>query len=129
MFVQITFLIFSDIQATIAQPLLKGCGQMNSYLNRLKVYILKHQIDFNESNDFPCLDALWWHYAQCHSMSSEKAKQAFHDLSLLLSELNFQNSDKVLSLADSICAEQERIAFIAGLQLGAQLMLELSKEV
>lgn len=101
---------------------------MNSYLNKLKAYILEHQIDFNESNDFPCLDALWWHYAQCHSMSSEKSKQTFHDLSLLLSELSFQNSDKVLSLADSKSAEQERIAFTSGLQLGAQLMMELSKE-
>lgn len=102
---------------------------MNSYLSKLKAYIQEHPIDFNESNDFPCLDALWWHYAQCHSMSSEKAKQAFHDLTLLLSELNFQNTDEVLSLSDTISAEQKRIACTAGLQLGAQLMLELNKEV
>lgn len=37
------------------------------------------------------------------------------------------DADKICSLSSELAAEHERIAFIAGLQLGAQLMLELKK--
>lgn len=102
---------------------------MGSYLNQLKAYILEHPISFETPTDFPCLDALWWHYTEYHSMGSEKEKQAFQELRLLLSDLGYQKVNEVVSLVLSISAEQERIAFISGLQLGAQLILELEKEV
>lgn len=62
-------------------------------------------------------------------MDSKKGKHDFRELRLLLSELGFQKSNEVVSLVLSLNAEQERIAFISGLQLGAQLILELEKEV
>lgn len=45
-----------------------------------------------------------------------------------LEELSFQENNRVFSLVGSLCAEHERIAFFAGLQLGAQLMLELTEK-
>jgi len=36
--------------------------------------------------------------------------------------------DAIHCLASTLCAEHESLAFIAGLQLGAQLMLELTDE-
>lgn len=118
------------VQGCGNQPISCISAERFSYiLAKRKAYIQEHPIDFNESSDAPCLDALWWHYTESHSMDSKKGKHDFRELRLLLSELGFQKSNEVVSLVLSLNAEQERIAFISGLQLGAQLILELEKEV
>lgn len=49
---------------------------MKSYLDKLKTYVESHPIRLDDDCDFPALDSLYWHYSSCHSMTSEKAKQA-----------------------------------------------------
>ena len=46
----------------------------------------------------------------------------------LLSALPFTEGDTVCSLSSEVAAEHEYIGFVAGFQLGVQLMLELGKE-
>lgn len=101
---------------------------MNAYLEQLKAYVETHQIQFDDDCDFPALDSLYWHYAECHNMSNEETKQASANLSACLSELSRKDTDRVFCLVGALCAEYERIAFFAGMQLGAQLMLELQLE-
>ena len=96
---------------------------MNSYIDKLKRYIQEHPIEFGESVDSPCLDALWWHYSEQHSLNNDKIRQQYHDLHALLPP---ETADEAIGTVGCLCAEHERIAFIAGLRLGAQLMLELS---
>jgi hypothetical protein len=57
-----------------------------------------------------------------------KTKAASRKLHDHLGDLSFRENDDVFSLVGTLCAEHERIAFLAGLQLGAQLMLELMEE-
>ena len=57
-----------------------------------------------------------------------KAKEMSRELNDRLEELSFRENNRVFFLVGSLCAEHERIAFFAGLQLGAQLMLELMEE-
>ena len=72
---------------------------------------------------------LWyWHYSESHYMGNEKTKEMSRELNDRLEELSFRENNQVFSLVGSLCAEHERIAFFAGLQLGAQLMLELMEE-
>lgn len=101
---------------------------MKTYFEKWKAYIETHQIRFDDDCGFPALDALYWHYSSCHSMTSEKAKQASADLNACLKSLSWEDNDLVFSHVNALCAEHERIAFLAGLQLGAQLMLELQLE-
>lgn len=61
-------------------------------------------------------------------MSGEKAKQASAELHACLKDLSYESCEQVYGLVNTLCAEYERIAFLAGLQLGAQLMLELQQE-
>ena len=98
---------------------------MNPYLEKQKAYVETHPIQFDDDCDFPVLDSLYWHYSECHNMSNEKTKQASADLNVCLDNLSLKDNDQVFCLVGSLCAEHERIAFLAGLQLGAQLMLEL----
>ena len=101
---------------------------MKSYLRKLKAYVKSNPTIFDEDCPLPALDSLYWHYTECHTMTNEKTKQASRNLSAYLRFLPPKKRDDIYGLASSLCAEHESIAFIAGLQLGAQLMLELTEE-
>lgn len=98
---------------------------MDSYIKKLRQYIAANPIQFDDDCDHPALDSLYWHYSECHNMSNAKTKATSRALNEHLGKLSFQENDQAFSLVGALCAEHERIAFLAGLQLGAQLMLEL----
>ncbi len=102
---------------------------MNVYLQSLMDYIQKEKITFREEGDCPCLDSIWWHYGECYNLDSSAAKEGFRNLRERLDRLSVEDADTVITEVGCLRAEYERIAFTAGLRLGAQLMLELSKEL
>ena len=59
-------------------------------------------------------------------MDSPQAKDGFKNFRDCLDSLRIKDSDVVVGEVGCLCAEYERIAFTAGLKLGAQLMLELA---
>lgn len=101
---------------------------MDSYVRRLRQYIAANPIQFDEDCDHPALDSLYWHYTESHSMSNSKTKRADQDLYVCLEALPLEDNNKVFNLVATLCAEHERIAFLSGLQVGAQLMLEITEE-
>lgn len=102
---------------------------MKTYLQTLKAYIKANPIKFDEDCPLPALDSLYWHYSGCHPMMNTRTKQASKELMDYLQFLPEKKRDEIYSLSGVLCAEHESIAFIAGIQLGAQLMLELQQEV
>lgn len=58
-------------------------------------------------------------------MHSDLTKQRNQEINDLTNSLPFADGDKVCSLSSKLAAEHERITFVAGFQLGAQLMLEI----
>ena len=101
---------------------------MDAYIKKLRDYVSEHKIDFDEDTAEPCLDALWWHYGENHNMDSSQAKKGFKNLRACMDSLPIKDSDVVVGEVGCLCAEYERIAFTAGLKLGAQLMMELAGE-
>ena len=63
----------------------------------------------------------------CITMTNEKTKQASRNPSAHLRFLPPKKRDTIYCFASTLCAEHESIAFIAGVQLGTQLMLELQQ--
>lgn len=100
---------------------------MDNYIKKLRQYVAANPIRFDDDCGHPALDSLYWHYSECHNMSNAKTKAASRALNEHLGDLSFRENDRVFSLVGTLCAEHERIAFLAGLQLGAQLMLELTE--
>lgn len=100
---------------------------MKTYLQKLKAYIKAHPTKFDDDCPLPALDSLYWHYTEYHTMTNTKTKQASQNFSAYLQFLPPKKRDTIYCLASTLCAEHESIAFIAGLQLGAQLMLELQQ--
>ena len=102
---------------------------MKDYLAKLKSQIEADPLPFYDGGDIPALESLYFHYTECYSLHSDLTKQLSQEMNELLSCLPFADGDKVCSLSSELAAEHERIGFVAGLQLGVQLMLELGKEV
>lgn len=98
---------------------------MDNYMKKLRQYVAANPIQFDDDCDHPTLDSLYWHYSEYHNMSNANTRAASRALNEYLSELSFHENDQVFSLVNTLCSEYERVAFLAGLQLGAQLMLEL----
>lgn len=101
---------------------------MKTYLEKLKAYVEAHPIQFDDGCGFSALNSLYWHYSECHNMSNEKTKYASANLSACLNDFSHENCEQVYGLVNALCAEYEEVAFLAGIQLGAQLMLELQQE-
>ena len=102
---------------------------MKDYLAKLKSQIEADPLTFYEGGDIPALESLYFHYTECYCMHSDLTKQLSQEINELLSAFPFTDGDRVCSLSSELAAEHERIGFVAGLQLGAQLMLEFGKEV
>ena len=100
---------------------------MDEYIRQLRIFVREHKIIFEEDCPQPCLDALWWHYGEYHNMDSPQTKEGFKNLRACLDSLPVEDSDAAFEDVVCLCAEYERIAFTAGLKLGAQVMLELTE--
>lgn len=100
---------------------------MDNYIKKLRQYVKANPTMFYENCDLPALDSLYWHYGESHSMSNDKTKVANQAIREYFGNPSPQEEDTIFSLIGTLCAEHGRIAFLAGLQLGAQLMLELAE--
>lgn len=98
---------------------------MKDYLAKLKSQIEAEPLTFYDGGNIPVLDSLYLHYTECYSMHSDLTKQLSQEMNERLSSLPFADGDRICSLSSELAAEHERIGFISGLQLGAQLMLEI----
>lgn len=101
---------------------------MDDYIKRLRQYGEANPTLFDGEWDHPAMDFLYWRYSESHYMGNEKTKEIIRELNDRLEELSFRENNRVFSLVGSLCDEHERIALLDGLQLGAQLMLELMEE-
>ena len=102
---------------------------MEPCLSKLKSYLIEHPIDLGDDVDFPCLDALWWLYAEHHPMVNETTKAHYLTIRNLVDAIPVLDSDQMMELVSKLSLEHERIAFFAGFRLGVQLILELSGEL
>ncbi len=91
---------------------------MDNYKNKLRQYVEANPILFDDDCDHPALDSLYWHYGESHCMSNEKTKAANRAIHDYFGNPSPQEEDAIFTLIGTLCAEHERIAFLAGLELG-----------
>lgn len=101
---------------------------MQTYLKQLIAQMETDPIMMCENQKYPTLDVLYFHYAEYQGIQSDLARQLNRKISDLLDNLPFDDGEQVSCLIGELAAEHERTAFVAGLRLGAQFMLELRKE-
>lgn len=125
-FVTISYLQTMSSRVNITHTL-GGGDVMEHYIKELRTYVTEHKILFDGESAEPCLDSLWWHYGESHAMMNDETRRLWQELHDCLSGLSFLDCNTVISQVGGLCAEHERIAFVSGLRLGAQLIVELSE--
>ena len=98
---------------------------MDNIAKRLKAYVDKYPFDPGDSDCETVLDQLYQAYAESHESDPPEIRDGFKELDDLLSSLSLDDNNAVWNLCCQLCTAYEYIAFIAGLQYGAQLILEL----
>lgn len=98
---------------------------MKKYMEALASYVKENPIMFDTETGTPCLEALWWHYAGFHPIHSVKSKNQQLLIREKLGDYKIVDVDETMDLITSLCTEYERLAFVAGMKLGMQFMIEL----
>ena len=84
-----------------------------------------------DSGDPDCktvLDQLYGAYAESHESDPPEIQAGYAELETFLGSLPLDDNNAVFNLCCRLCVAYEYKAFLDGLQYGAQLMLELTKE-
>ena len=68
-------------------------------------------------------------HAESHESDPQEIGDGFKELEEYLCVLPLENNNAVFNLCCHLCSAYERKAFLNGLQYGAELMIELTKEV
>ena len=84
-----------------------------------------------DSGDPDCktvLDQLYGAYVESHGSDPPEIQAGYAELETFLGSLPLDDNNAVFNLCCRLCVAYEYKAFLDGLQYGAQLMLELTKE-
>lgn len=87
----------------------------------------QHKHNLKSSAD-SFLELLWQHYTIGHSIDCEKIRMHFESVVTTLSPLSQKRQRTLLRTVVDLCLEHERIAFIEGVQIGAQLAAEITND-
>ena len=101
---------------------------MDEFMKKLKAYIYANPLDFGSGDEESILKMIHWYYAECNPFHTQEIKDGFADLNDYMEGLPIKDNDVVFSLVCRICAEYQRLAFIAGFHVGFRLEQEIATE-
>lgn len=101
---------------------------MKNIIEKLKAEVQADPASFYSESNQPLLDTLYWHYCEDEGIESPESREATKQFNDSLNFLSVEKINEIYTLAIKMSIEQERAAFIAGLKLGVQLVLELQTE-
>ena len=99
---------------------------MDEFMEKLKAYIYANPTDFGDGDAESILEMIHWYYTECNPIHTQEIKDGFADLNDYMEGLPIKDNDAVFNLVCRLCAEYQRLAFIAGFQIGFRLEQELS---
>ena len=97
---------------------------MDSYFSRYYTFLKEKSLKL----DYPShLDMLYTVYTRRHPIDSQEIRECFDSMEHILHALSAKRRHALLRAVLNVCAAYERSAFIEGIQIGAQLMQEITK--
>lgn len=98
---------------------------MKQYIDTLKKHLVEHPPNYGYHNAYCLLDMLCSCYMESNHADSASIRQAFAELDLHLEQLPLKENDAIFDVVCDLCTEHQRLAFIAGVQVGMRLFSEL----
>jgi len=102
---------------------------MYMYIKALADEINDHPELFNNSSYHTLLELLWHSYTQEHPISADSIDVYFTDLEYILKTLSNKRRRKLLFSVHQLCYAYERDAFLQGIRVGVQLLLEIRENL
>lgn len=99
---------------------------MKEYIRQLKKYIAEHPLDFGDGDAESILEMLHWYYAECNPIYNDQIRQLYARLDRLMEGVSIKENNAVLNVVCDLCAEHQRLAFIAGVKVGILLEQEIA---
>lgn len=102
---------------------------MQPFLDLLRRCTENHTFDSGDPDCKTVLDQLFRAYQESHESDPPDIRDGFRELDELLEHLSLDDNNTVFNLCCRLCTAYEYKAFIDGFHNGAQLMMELTKQV
>ena len=98
-------------------------------LEDLKAYLSEHPVISERAGIEPLMEVIYKFYIETNGPDDGKLRECFENIWQYTDSLPFSKRDAISRTIVELAAEQEREAFLDGLQAGAQLVLELTGSV
>lgn len=69
-------------------------------------------------------ELLYEYYTEENPIDTEEIRESFREIDQVIRKLSVQENDRVFTLTCRLCSQHERLAFLEGLRVGMQLLLE-----
>ena len=102
---------------------------MQPFLELLRHCTENQTLDSGDPDCKTVLDQLFRAYQESHESDPPEIRDSFRELDELLGHLPLDDNNAVFNLCCRLCTDYEHKAFIDGFHYGAQLMMELTKQV
>ena len=99
--------------------------QSTTIAKKLSTQIYSCIRGLKDSDTDSVLEFLYTGYADVQGQDPQELKQHFVDLDDHLQVLSLEENNEVFAIVCSICSAYEKRAFLDGIQVGANLILEL----
>ena len=97
---------------------------MDAYIRQLKNYIKMTRKSIPGNNFHTILELVWYFHSMYYPINSEGITKKMEELEDITKQLSRKKKHHLVAEVVELCLEHERAAFVSGLQVGAQLMME-----
>lgn len=101
---------------------------MDEFMKKMKVYIYANPPNFGGDDAELNLEMIHWYYAECNLLYTPEIKNGVTERNDYMEGFPIKDNDAVFTLVCRICAEYQRLVFIARVHMGFRLQQELSNE-
>lgn len=101
---------------------------MHAYIRQLKEELPSCFYDQQRPDVNAVMEILYQYFAENHPLETQEMARDFSQLDKVLSKLSLKEYDQIWNLACRLCAEHEKLAYMAGIRVGASLATELETD-
>ena len=98
---------------------------MTPFTIQFKTYIEQHPSQFGHEEIHTIAELLYNCYTELNPIDTTEIRRGFREIDQLICNLSVHDNDRVFALVCQLCTQHERLAFLTGMRVGAQLLLEL----
>lgn len=101
---------------------------MNPSIEKIKTYLNNHPPDYGEPDIHSLLEMLWMDFSEYNPVMNETMKAYYGRIEQAIEVLSQKEQNDLFDTVSELCMENEHLAYIEGIKLGARLILELTTE-